>query len=102
MLKSISSIVNGINKWYVKEIATLDWKLMLATPFVGKIIQSYINKNKELIDMALNEDGLIDVDSLYEQYKNLLETSGKSNIEIYGVKLNKEDLDKLYEFIKKE
>ena len=102
MLKSINSIINGINKWYTKEIAILDWKLMLATPFVGKIIQGYINKNKDVIDMALNEDGLIDVDSLYEQYKHLLETSGKSNIEIYGVKLTKDDLDKLYEFIKKE
>lgn len=102
MLKSINSIINGIHKWYIKEIAALDWKLTLAAPFVSMIIQGYISKNKNLVDMALNEDGLIDVDILYEQYKDLLETSGKSNVEIYGVKLNTQDLDKLYEFIKKE
>ena len=102
MLKSITSIVNGITKWYTKEIAVLDWKLMLATPFVGTIINNYIKKNEELVKMATNEEGLLDINFMYEQYKNLLETSGKSYIEMLNVKLYKEDLDKLYEFIKKE
>lgn len=102
MLKSKNSVIAGICNWYSKEIAPLDWKLMLATPFVGKIIQNFFDKNNETLKLVFTEDDLIDVDYLYEEYKKLLETSGKSNIEIMSVKLNKDDLDKLYEFIKRE
>ena len=102
MLKSKTSVINGICNWYTKEIAPLDWKLMLATPFVGKIVKNFFDKNEDTLKLAFNDDNLIDVDFLYEEYKKLLDTSGKSNIEIMNVKLDKNDLDKLYEFIKKE
>lgn len=102
MLKNVPTIVNALKKWYVKEIAPLDWKLTLAAPFVGIMIDDYLKENEDYVKRITDVDGLIDVDYLYEEYKTLLNTSGKSYIEIAKVKLTIDDLNKLYEFIKRE
>lgn len=102
MLKNVDSVISGITKWYSKEISGLDWKLTLATPFIGNIIKNYINKNQDLVTMALDENGMIDVDVLKEQYKALLDNSGRTYLEIMNVKINKNDIDNLAEYIKRE
>lgn len=97
---TIENVKSGIKKYYSHYILPMNWKMSFLEPVVYKVVDNIEHKYKSIIEMIENEDESIDIDSLYIEYKRKIENYG--SIEMFGLKFNEQDIDRLYECIKNE
>ena len=100
MKAKITHVQSGITKWYLKDVAPLGWKAMLATPLVKLGVANALNKHADIVSTLSDECGEIDIDALRKDYAEIINKAG--SIELFGVKFNIQDLDSLYATIKAE
>lgn len=95
----IENVKEGIKNYYKEEILPMSWKMSFIEPILMKIIDNAERQYKTVIDMIKNDDGSIDVDYLYQEYRKKIQSMG--NVEILGLRFNVDDVDKLMEHIRK-
>ena len=93
-------IQKGFENWYLKDVAPLGWKAMLATPIISIAIKRFLTKNHETISLISDEKGEVDIDELHKEYAEIINKAG--SIELSGIKFNVQDLDSLVKSIKEE
>jgi hypothetical protein len=107
MNANIEQIQRAITEYFNQEILskttglkkfTTDLAFNLYKPQIPKIFLRLVNNPLIKGTGVIDENNLIDVDTLYEHAKNAIQHSGQ--IEFMGILFNDADVDKLYTFIK--
>jgi len=99
MKVKLTHIEQGFRNWYMNEVATLSLWAAMATPIVMLSIANLERKHSTALGMVFDEKGELDIDELHKEYSKLI--AQKGHIEISGLKINGNDIDKLVEYIKK-
>jgi hypothetical protein len=99
MKVKLTHIEQGFRDWYMNEVASINLWLALATPVVMLSVANLEKKHGTFIASLLDENGEVDIDELHKEYKKIFDQ--KQHIQISGLKVNSQDLDKLVEYIKK-
>lgn len=78
-------------------ITFLSWG---SVAFAGNILDFYLRKNKEMIDLIglIDEDGMLDLDATYNAAKFMMEKTG--TLTIHGFDLDSSDIEIIYNIAK--
>ena len=100
----LTHIHTGLIKFYAQEIAPLYKSFMFFGSMVPTIINNFIRKNANIIDLLIDENGDVDIDSLHINYKTYLENNGPFTVRVLKQELNFDasDVDKIVAIIKAE
>lgn len=96
---TIDTIKNGFKSYYKDVILPMSWKMSLVEPIVMIAIDNAERTYKPILDMLKNEDGSIDAEKLYEEYRKKIQAMG--SFDIAGIRFNANDIDLLMEHIRK-
>lgn len=102
-MENISQVKRGIANFIDGEVAPVmpRWKGILLSAGAALMIEGKTNEvlNHPMVQMMGIIDGdNVDVDKLYSTLK--VKAQGKWPIEVSGLKMSENDLDKLYQYIK--
>ena len=107
---SMQKLVNAVNMYIDRDamqtgaaMKSLDqflfgFKLGIAREKAQNIIGNVVNDERMKAIGVVNEEGLIDIDAVYNAAKFSISKMNDKKIELYGFKLNEADVDKLYSY----
>ena len=98
MKVKMANVIGGICAFYDKYIAPLGFGEWALSPFVPKIIDNYVKKNKSMLEYILDENDEIDLDDAYKIYSQKISEKGKIKVGKYSFDNN--DLKNLLDAIK--
>ena len=99
MVVSIDQIKNGIKEFVDKEIGSKatgfkKFGIYFMLPSINKMVADNIPKLKAIIPDAFDENGNVEIDTIYNNSKEAVKKSGQ--FELMGIIFNESDIDKLY------
>ena len=98
MKVKLVNVIAGMCAFYDKNVAPMGFAEWVLSPFVPKIIENYIKKNKAMLEYLLDDNEELDLDELYKMYSKMVSDKGKIKIGKYSFDNN--DLNNLYDAIK--
>lgn len=96
---TVEQIQRGVRNYIDTEIGSKaigfrKFGVYFMLPSIDKYIVQYLNKMKEFMPEMFDENGMVDIDKIYNNAKSAIKKSGQ--FEFMGIIFNETDIDKLY------
>ena len=106
MMVTLDQIQNGVTSYYEREIAQKanglgQFAAYFFMPSVPALIREKVEsfKGSPLVNGLISPDGLVDLEAVRDRAADAMQHCG--SIDVMGFRLNRSDIDSLYDYIRR-